>query len=198
VYEVGYRAQPFARAFVTASGFFTEFRHMLSTELGDAMTETFPIVRTVLPIQFGNGLHGDGYGGELTGDVRLIPRLRLTGSYSYLSIHMTKDPGSLDVSQERRYERLIPNHQIHVGASADLPFGLTADVNVRRVSALAAGPVPAYASLNVRVGFDITPRLSVSVVGQDLLDAHHLEWFTAAGANVLVRRSVYAGFTFTR
>jgi iron complex outermembrane receptor protein len=197
VYELGYRARPIGRAYVTASGFFTDYRHMLSTELGATIVETDPVKRIILPVTFGNGLHGDGYGAEITGDVRATTWLRLTGNYSYLSIHMTKNAGSRDASQERRYERLVPDHQFQFGASADLPGSVTADMNLRRISALPAGPVPAYTSLNLRVGFDLTPRVSLSVVGQDLLHDHHLEWFSAADANVLVRRSVYAGFTFT-
>ena len=57
--------------------------------------------------------------------------------------------------------------------------------------------LPAYGASDARIGWQVTPRLELSLVGQDLFDAHHLEWPSGA-APVEVQRSVYAALAWTR
>jgi hypothetical protein len=61
-------------------------------------------------------------------------------------------------------------------SSIDLPRGWSADAFVRHVSSLPAGAVPGYTTVNARVGVRITPQFEAAIVGQDLGQAHHLEW----------------------
>jgi iron complex outermembrane receptor protein len=196
-YEMGYRVRPFERLYVTASGFFNALDDILSTELLPAFAETTPPPeRLILPVTFANGLHGNTHGIELAADVRPTAWWRWTANYSFLRVQMTRDPGSADVSQERRYEGLGPRHQLQLQSSLDVPGGVSVDWLLRYASALPAGPVPAYATSNVRVSWQATPQLEIAVSGRDLHDPQHLEWPGSAGANVQVQRSVQLAFTW--
>ena len=191
-YQAGYRMRPMESIYVAVAGFYNDLQDTLSTELLNAFVEpgSGGPARLVLPVEFGNGLHGHSQGGEVTGDFRPVPWWRLTANYSYLDVSMTKDPGGNDVSQERTYEARIPHHQVQAGASVDISRW-SADWMFRYVSALPAGPVPAYTASDVRVGWRLNPHVELSVVGQDLFHGHHLEW-----PNIGIERSVYARITW--
>jgi iron complex outermembrane receptor protein len=148
--------------------------------------------RLILPVTFRNGLHGRSEGVEITADYRPVSWWRWTGNYSLLRTRMTRNPGSTDVSQERRYEGLSPRHQVELQAAFDLPRGVFADWLFRYASDLPAGPVPAYATSNVRVAWSPHAGLEIAVVGQDLHESRHLEW----AGGLPVRRRGYISLTW--
>ncbi|MGC4081550.1 MAG: TonB-dependent receptor [Vicinamibacterales bacterium] len=198
-YELGYRARPVAAVYVTVSGFFNRFEHTLSTELLTPFAETTPPpARLILPVIFRNGLHGHSHGVELTADTRPFAWWRVTTNYSFLNVQMTRNAGSADVSQERRYEGLSPRHQLQLASSLDLPRRVSVDWFLRYVSALPAGPVPSYTTSSVRLAWQLHPQIEVAVVGQNLHDARHLEWPTGAGSNVLIERDAHVTVTWRR
>jgi iron complex outermembrane receptor protein len=193
-YEVGYRGQPASRVSVTVSTFYNHLTDTLATELLTPFVENDGVSppRLILPVDFANGLHGSSYGGELTADARPAPWWRLTANYSYLNVQMTRNPGGKDVSQERRYEGLIPHHTTQLGSSFDVSKAWSIDWLFRYVSALPAGPVPGYNASTLRLGWAVTPKLELSIVGQDLFASHHLEWPAPADGPLEIQRSIYA------
>jgi iron complex outermembrane receptor protein len=198
-YEAGYRFHALPALYLTASGFVNQLDNTLSTELLTAFAETTPPPpRLILPVTFANGLHGNSHGVEITGDVRPVSWWRGTANYSWLRVQMTRDPGSADVSQERRYEGLSPQHQVQVVSSLDLPHRVSVDWLFRYISELTAGPVPSYATSNVRVSWQPHSQLEIAIVGQDLHDARHLEWPAGAAGNVQIQRSAHVTLTWRR
>jgi iron complex outermembrane receptor protein len=193
-YETGYRVRPLESVYLTVSGFYNRLDDILSTELTGRYLEGRPPepTREILPVMFRNGLSGESHGAELTADVRPLTWLRTTMNYSYVKVAVTQDPGARDVSQQARYEGITPRHQLQVQAAIDLPHRLSLDWTARHISPLAAGPVPAYTTSTVRVGWLLSPRFELSVVGQDLNETRHLEW---PGANQ-IQRSGYAKLTW--
>jgi iron complex outermembrane receptor protein len=198
-YEAGYRLRALPFLYVTASAFFNDLGDTLSTELLTPFAETTPPPpRLILPVTFANGLHGNSHGVEVTGDVRPVSWWRGTVNYSWLRVQMTRDPGSADVSQERRYEGMSPRHQVQFVSSWDLPRRVSVDWFLRSISELPAGPVPSYVTSNIRVAWQPRPQLEIAVVGQDLHDARHLEWPTGAGGNVQIQRSAHVTVIWRR
>lgn len=196
-YELGYRVRPDPSVYVTISGFFNHLDDTLSTELSRAFVETAPPpARLILPVTFRNGLHGNSHGVEVTGDYRPVTWWRSALNYSLLRVQMTPDPGSADVSQERRYEGLAPTHQVQLQSSVDLPRSVSVDWLLRYISELPAGPVPAYATSTVRVAWRPSARLELALIGQDLHDERHLEWADGEDDYVQIRRRVYVNFTW--
>jgi iron complex outermembrane receptor protein len=198
-YEAGYRIRPISPMYLSVSAFYNRLDDVLSTEIGTPFAEpaTNP-VRLIVPVTFANGLHGASYGAEVSADVRATAWWRWTAHYALGRIELSRQAGSLDGSQERRNEGLSPRHQLHVQSSIDLQGGWSLDGLARYISALPAGPVPAYATVDVRVARRITPRLELAVVGQNLTRSHHLEWPSGAGANIEMQRSGYIKATWSR
>jgi iron complex outermembrane receptor protein len=198
-YELIYRTRPIPKAYVTVSSFFNQLEHLLSTELSTAFVESdAQSTRLILPVSFMNGLIGNSQGVEVTGDLRPASWWRTTVHYSYLQIRIGRDPLSRDVSQERRYEGLSPNHQVQIQTGIDVTRAIEVDWTWRRVSALTAGPVPAYSTSNVRLAWQPRPALELAIVGKDLQDGHHLEWASDSGGGIEIRRSVFASVTLRR
>jgi iron complex outermembrane receptor protein len=196
-YELGHRIHV-GNVYVTTSGFFNQLTNVLSTELGTSFVETTPgTPHTILPVQFLNGLHGNSHGVEITGEVRPASWWRSAVNYSFVRIQLTRDAGGRDVSQERRNEGLSPRHQFQLSSSFDLPRRFTLDWYLRAISELRAGPVPAYATSDVRLAWQSSAGLEVALVGQNLHEAHHLEWRDGAAATEL-RRSIAVTLTLRR
>ena len=191
-YEMQYRVRPIPRLYVTVAGFDNSLSNILSTDLQASFVETDPAApsRTILPVMFGNGLHGKSYGGEVTADFRPVPWWRWTGSYSYLRITVAKDPGDTDVASRVRDQGQSPHHQLTVQSSVDLPGSLSLDCRVWYESALAFGPVPAFATSTIRLGWRMQPDIEMAVVGNNLDHAHHLEWVNGPFASIQIQRSV--------
>ena len=196
-YEAGYRIQPAATVSATVSGFFNALDDVLSTDALTPYTEPAGNpTRLILPVTFANGLHGNSHGVEAYADLRPASWWRWTGSYSYVRIELTKEPGGADVSQERRNEGLSPRHQMMLQSSIDVARGWSFDTILRHASRLPAGPVPAYTTADVRVGWQVTPAVELSLVGRDLGQPHHVEWPDGSGSNIAIRRSAYVSLTW--
>jgi iron complex outermembrane receptor protein len=197
-YELGYRLRPASSLYVTATAFFHHVTDILSTELGATFLETEPPpARQVTPVIFANGLHGNTRGLEVTADLRPRPWLRWTGSYSLLRIELSRDPDSRDLSQEIRGERLSPRHQVQSHLAADLGRRWEADWLWRHVGELP-GAVPSYAVSDVRLGFRVTPRVDLSLIGRNLPQAHHLEFPGGGIGNAEIEREVLLRLTWRR
>jgi iron complex outermembrane receptor protein len=194
--EAGYRVRVHPALYVTASSFYNWHHDQLSTDLLTPVIETAPPpVRLILPVRFGNTLRGRSYGGELTADWRPWQGLRVTGHYANLRIEMQRDPDSSDVSQERRYEGGSPRHQAALNASVDVTDEVMVDWHFRYVGELRSGPVPAYATSDLRLGWIAARGVELELVGRNLHEARHIEW---AGSTSEIARSVYAGVTWRR
>ncbi len=195
-YEIGYRVRPVASLFLNTAAFVNHHQDTLSTEMRPPFVETEPPPpHVILPVMFANGLHGNSHGVEVSADWRPAPWWRWTADYAFLRVQMTRNPGSRDVSQEARYEGLAPRHQAQVGMALDLPHGLLADWQLRTVSALPAGGIPAYTTSNVRLAWQATPHLEIALVGRDLHHARHCEW-PSDGGPVFIRRRAYVSATW--
>ena len=100
--------------------------------------------------------------------------------------------------QELRGEGLSPRHKAQVRWSLVFRRDWTVDAAVRYVSELPAGPVPDYATADIRLARRFDSGLELSIVGRNLLQAHHLEFPGGTAGNVEVERSVLAGLTWRK
>ena len=198
-YELGYRTRPHPAVLLTVNGFLNHHRDTLSAVVGPVFAESAPLpAHLITPVQFQNGLHGHSHGVEASSDVRLWNRARWTTGYSWLRVQLTRDPDEApDVSQERRGEGGSPRHQVFNTFAMDLPGRVEVDWMFRYVSRLPAVNVPGYHTSDVRVAWNATPALSLSLVGRNLHEARHLEFIGAGPAgNSQIRRSISAGATW--
>jgi iron complex outermembrane receptor protein len=135
---------------------------------------------------------------EISPDWRPASWLQVKGAYAFLTIDMTAHPGTAADSQVALYEGSSPRHQGFVGASLELPGRIEFDHTYRFMSRLRAHDIPGYVTADARLSWQLPRGMTVAIVGQNLLQDHHAEFFPDARPLVGIRRSVYASVTWRR
>jgi iron complex outermembrane receptor protein len=180
-YELGYRTQASERFSLSLATFYNVYDNLRSVERQNP-SASFPLV-------IANGLKGESYGAELTGDYRITDRLRFKAGYTEMRIHIRPGPGSTDTSRGSG-ESHDPNRQIFLRPSVDFPRHVEFDAAFRFVGSIANQTLPAYNELDMRWSWQPNPRLEFSIVGQNLLHDRHAE-FGSPNARREIERSVY-------
>jgi iron complex outermembrane receptor protein len=90
-----------------------------------------------------------------------------------------------------------PTHQWLLRSSLALGSAHDVDVLVRHVGELPITQVPAYSAIDMRYGWRVRPDLELSVRGQNLFDAKHVE-FGSTGNRSDFGRAVVLKAVWTR
>jgi iron complex outermembrane recepter protein len=186
-YELGYRVQPAPPLSASISAFYNQYSNLRSAGFT-------PV--TFLPLFFQNGDEADSYGVEVNATYQVLGWWRLQGGYTFLREHVRAKPGEIDLFNALN-ETADPEHQVSLRTSMDLPHHLEAEAGLRRVDTLivndggTAGTVPGYWELDVRLAWHATKKLELSIVGQNLLHAHHPEYGFPGPTRQELQRGVY-------
>ncbi len=195
--EVGYRVQPHRKVSLDVATFYNVYDRLTSLEFGSLFFEANPLSHLVVPIRYGNLMHGETYGLEAAVKVDLTRRWKLHGSYSFLRVHLHQDANSLDtISQLAEGDN--PRHQFQLRSFLSIWRNVDLDTAIYRVSSLPSQQVPSYTRVDSRVGWRLNEKTEASVGVQNLLNSHHAE-FNGIDISVVpsqVRRSVYGKMTF--
>jgi len=192
-YEAGYRATLGSHMLFSAALFYNQYDRIRSVALTP---------QTVFPLVFANDLEGHTYGAEVTATYQVNPSWRLIAGYDYLHDDIHVRPGGFDFNNALN-ETADPPHQISLRSSMDLPWRLEVDGQLRWIDAFTINNngkpamVPSYADLDLRIGWRLTRRWEVSLVGQNLLHARHPEYGTPTPTQVDAVRGVYLKASFT-
>ena len=195
-YEAGYRHLFGNSVFLDIDGFFNQYSDLFSEDItGPIFLEATPAPpHLLLPAKFGNDLEGTTSGAEIAPEWRPAPWWRLRGSYSFLSMHIKKTPGSLDVGTAPVIEGSSPQHQLVLQSSWDIPHSINLDLFYRYVSALPGQKVSAYHTADARLAWRTGP-VTLSFVGRNLLQPYHYE-FGADPGLIGIKRSFFARLEF--
>ncbi len=166
-YELGYRIQPARRVSVDVAVFYNKYDDLISFGQTPRFVPGAPVGTAEYP--FENLLSGHSYGGEVAITVAPSTSWRLTASYSLLIADIRGPAGA----GPEAVERSAPRNQVLLRSSHDLTAKLSLDVQFRYADALPS--VPAYITADVRIAYQATDRLELSLVGQNLLQDQHLE-----------------------
>jgi iron complex outermembrane receptor protein len=184
---LGYKGRIAPNVTASASAFRNDYRDVRSTSITPA---------TIIPLVFANNLAGHTEGVELTASWQLLESWSLHAGYNYLHERLHVRPGQFDLNDALN-ETSDPAHRFSVRSALNLPAQLEWDAALRWVDTLiansgpVAGEVPAYFELDTRIGWALSSRLEVSVVGQNLLHARHPEYGYPAPTRAQIQRSVY-------
>ena len=185
-YEIGYRGQPMSALSFSVSAYYNDYTSLRSIDF----TPTF------FPVAFANFASGNTYGVEVWGNYKFTNWWRLSASFNIQHENLTYDvpltPGFLG-PYEAPYVPLIVNqiigytgddstHQISLRSSMDLDHDVAWDAELRKVGALPNPAVPGYVELDMRAGWQVTNAFRVSLIGSNLLHAHHVEFVESATA----------------
>jgi iron complex outermembrane receptor protein len=106
-------------------------------------------------------------------------------------------PHGRDLNRGAFLEGATPRHQFSLRSMLDLPGALQLDAQFRhstqveRQPDILSGPgIDGYSELDMRVAWQANEQLELSLVGQNLLHDHHLEFGTPATRGE-IERSVY-------
>ncbi len=193
-YEVGYRWQASSAFSLDLATFYNRYDGLASVELGTPFPA--PDGRTIVPVEYQNLTDGDTWGIEALLTYAPRDNWRLTGTYSFVDVEI--DPRGMDINRGEFYEGSTPRHQASLRSLLDLPRGVQLDVHFYYVDELERIPdivtgegIDSYSKLDVRLAWQASEELELSLVGQNLLDRYHVE-FGAPEARGQLERSVYA------
>lgn len=198
-YELGYRVQATKNLSLDISSFYNNYSNLRTAEPGAPFVEGSPApTDIVIPLVAENKMSGGTYGLEMFADWKVIPKWRLTGSYSYLQMDIQKNMNSLDPTADLP-NGSSPRHQWYMRSSVDLPKHFDEDTMLRFVDRLPGLNLPSYYSLDAHLGWRPVRNLELSIGGENLLDNRHLEFLPdfVNTAPTLIERSIFASFTVT-
>jgi iron complex outermembrane receptor protein len=179
-YEAGTRIQLSPRASFSLSGFYNVYDDLRSIEISPT---------TFLPLSWGNLMTGIVYGAEFWGSYRVTDWWRLSAGFNIQHEHFRFKSGSSQIGGTE-FTADDPNHQASLRSSVDLGHGVTWDTDLRYIGKLHDPAVPDYAELDVRLGWQITPSVEVSISGFNLIHDRHQE-FNEPGLSTEIPRSYY-------
>jgi iron complex outermembrane receptor protein len=194
-YELGYRAQVNNRLSVDLATFLNSYRGLQTIEPLPSFTEpnsSPPLL--VIPNSFANKMYGTTGGIEASINWKITDHWTLSSGYSLLKTHLHTDPTSMDTTDVADAEGSSPNHQAQLRSHLELPHGLAWDSNAYFVGPLPAQALPAYTRLDSQLTWQFAEGIQLSIVGQNLLSDHHVEFndYLSAVNPSRVKRSMYA------
>jgi len=176
--ELGWRAQPLPEFSYSITAFRHEYDELRSVE------RVAP--PAALPIFVANMMEGHTHGLEGWGSWRATDWWRLSAGFQLLRKHLRLKPGSTDARGAPAAGN-DPDHQVTLRSAMNLGPRVELDVNVRAVGSLPDPAVPSYVALDVRWGWQVTPRLELSLAGLNLTDRGHPEFGTVAARGEVPR-----------
>jgi len=194
-YELGYRWQVRDDIALDLSVFDNHYSGLASLEFGTAYVDAATGF-TITPIVNENKSTGRTKGAEAQVTYSPMPTWRIATNYSYLD--MDVDSSGDDLNRGEFLAGSTPRHQFGLVSYLDLPSNCQFDIHFRYVSAIRKLPeivegdgISDYAEMDVRLAKRLSSQLELSLVGQNLLHAEHVEFGTPE-ARGEIQRAVYA------
>jgi iron complex outermembrane recepter protein len=183
-YELGWRFRPHQSTFVSIATFFNDYDDVRSTSLGP-------------PFVTENNVEAEILGAELQGTWQPTESSRFTAGYTVLGEDFRVKPGKSDLNSGQG-EAFDPKHRFHIRGSLNLSPNIELDMHLRTVDSLGTtgrgfGKVPAYTTLDARIGWAPIKGMQFALVGQNLFDKRHAEFGSRE-----IARSVYLKATWRR
>jgi iron complex outermembrane receptor protein len=198
-YELGYRVQPHEKVSLDFATFYNDYDNLRGIPVGTPFPEsTPPPAHLVIPLRVDNVLKGETYGAELAANWQMLDWWRWSGSYTYLQMQIHQDSNTPNQTTERSIEGSSPHHQFSIRSKMDLPNRVQLDAMIRYVDVLPAIRVESYIAMDLRIGWNPTENLELSLVGQNLFDKQHLEYrpSSIATQTTEIERGVYGKVTW--
>jgi iron complex outermembrane receptor protein len=186
-YEAGTRIQVTPPVSFSVSSFYNHYNDLRTLEgtPGGPILLGLPVG---LPLRWGNDMEGHVYGVEAWGDYRVTDWWRLSAGFNIQTEDLFFKPDSAMIGSTT-FTADDPKHQAQLRSYVNFGGGVTWDSFLRYVGKLPDPAVPAYAELNMRLGWKVTPFWDLSLSGFNLIHAHHPE-FVESGITDEVPRSV--------
>ena len=139
-------------------------------------------------------MHGTTEGAEIFANLKLTDRWTLSPGYAFLEMHLHTKPASRDTMSAADTQGSDPQHQAKLRSHVELFQGLSWDATASFESGLPFHDVASYTRLDSQLSWKFAERAEISLVGQNLLQDHHIESLDALTLvnSALIKRSAYA------
>ncbi|MDP2760331.1 MAG: TonB-dependent receptor [Sideroxyarcus sp.] len=196
-YEAGYRVRPTERLSLDMTGFYNEYRHLMTTEPLKPFIEAGPPPRAVAPQQFQSNASATTHGLELSASWQATETWQLKAAYSWLEMRIRRDANSRDPAIEAKAGD-APRHQLQFHSRHELDARTDLDVSLYYVDKLPNQNIPAYTRVDARLGWRPQRDLELSLGARNLLDRQHPEFVSAVvgPANSEIPCSIYGAATW--
>jgi len=195
-FEAGYRAQVTKAISIDVTTFYDRYKDLQTQEPGTPFPSTDPVPHIVVPMFYANGMHGTGYGGELSLRWKPVSFWKLDAGYSFLRQVFHLNPGSQNPAALLTAGD-SPRHQFQLRSQFNLPHRTEFDASVYNVGQLLDQSVPAYTRLDLRLGWHPGQSVDFDLIGQNLLAPRNLEFLNNTGIVAsYATRSVFARVTW--
>ncbi|MBL7115999.1 MAG: TonB-dependent receptor [Kiritimatiellae bacterium] len=190
-YELGYRCTPTDRFWFDTALFYSDYDKLRTFA---AQSPGFQITPLGLETHaaMNNGKEGHSYGGEVSSTLRVTRNWALIAAYSHLKLDLDLKEGAIDIAGITTVEGYSPENQFSLRSQWDVTPTLECDVWLRYVDELAAIDVDAYTTVDVRLAWQARDNLSLELVGRNLAEEWHEEYFIGYE----VERSLHAKATW--
>ncbi|RJP22943.1 MAG: TonB-dependent receptor [Candidatus Omnitrophota bacterium] len=174
-YELGYRVQAKDWLSFDIASFYNDYDHLRTAEIGLISFDSSPIPHFFLPLTVDNNMNGETYGMELAANIQPANWWSLHPAYTFLQIQLHTNSLSNDVLNYE-IERQNPHHQFSLRSSMDLSKVVDFDLWLRYVDNIPQMNVPAYLTLDARLGWKPSETFELSIGVQNLFDDRHQEF----------------------
>lgn len=175
-YELGYRTLWGKGNLFDIALFYNDYKHLRTSELGTPFVEAVPApVHVVQPLIPGFDQDGVSYGVEVAAEWSVSDKLTLKGHYSYFELDLIPASTSTSLTPELA-EGVSPQHQASLRTEYQLSDNITFDTWLRYVDELPEHGINNYVNLDLRLAWQATDDLELSLVGQNLLEGARLEY----------------------
>lgn len=196
-YEIGYRIQLWKKATFDLATYYNDYDDVVSTTpLAPGLNST---------TQFRNDQKAETYGAELAATIQITEDWRIYSAYTYIQMQLHQKSALFPMSSEAG-EKNNPHHQFYLRSSIDFgrqfDFGreFQFDATFRYVDNLVVAGIlaPSYSTIDLRLGWRPSKNWEIALVGQNLLDDRHPEFYPApiATRRTEVERSFYGKITW--
>jgi iron complex outermembrane receptor protein len=203
-YEIGYRAAPTDYFTWDIAAYINDYHNLIG--LGNPGTPTLwppgtyfnnPVPIITIPVPYANNTRAMSAGVELTATCKLTEIWEITGNYSVFEVS-AQSSEVFDIVVPL-IEGGTPHNQVYLRSSWDWGSNVQFDLIGRYVDKITYFDIPKYFEMDAVLSWRAAPNLEFSLVGQNLLQPHHLEYedIQMGMHSTEVVRGVYGAMTFS-
>lgn len=180
-FEAGYRTQLSKTLSMDLTAFYDQYSNIRSAVAGNPNLLFSPVLHLGVTETTGNGVEATGKGAESTLAWQVLPAWKLEGSYTYNLVNpwvSTSAPPGTTFGSLKEPSRNKWRIQSYVNLSKSWQLDAFLYWTSQASPTNNYGPdllVPSYTRLDIRLGYKLSRYCQLSLVGQNLLDARHLE-----------------------
>jgi iron complex outermembrane receptor protein len=173
-YEFGWRRQFSQSVNLDIAIFFNEYEGLRTLEPGDPEPNPAAPPAFVLPLVASNGADARSWGGEIALSANINPSWQAELQYSNVQIDV--DANASGDPNAAKAEGESPQHRLTLRSNWDLVAGWGVNATLRYVDDVDGQNIDEYTELDVHVSKRIGENMTISLVGQNLLDSSHEEY----------------------